>query len=661
MDENKPNTSSPMDVDCTNTGNPPVSTTSTENMPEDGRGDGETSKKCMKKDDSGISVEKIDDSDDTSSGEDVKPNDSDKIERGKGKGLAKLDVTKPEVIDESSPDSGHNDSDSLSNGNEARDSKRGHYSLVNDSDDDDDDGDQSEVVDKMMRKARRVDKDFLDTIFYKMDAKDSDDDDDEVDETEKKRKAEKEVEKEEEELKAKKPRHNWFLCPEILNRQYGTSNRFDNALFCVRCSGSVHAVERLELMYKMKKHDGCVNTLHFNHTGTRLASGSDDLNVVIWDWTVDTPVLVYDSGHRSNVFQAKFIPFSGDCHIVSCARDGQIRLAELSSTGICKGTRRLAQHRGSAHKLALNYDSPQTFLSCGDDALVYEVDLRESKPEKLVICKEDERKVSLYTIFINPGNPYEFALGGRDHFVRVYDKRKITETNPTLKKFCPHQLLSSEVRANVTCLVYNYNGSEILATYNDEDIYTFDSSHSDGADYTHRYQGHRNNATVKGVNYFGGKSEFIVSGSDCGNIYMWEHDSERVVNFFAGDEGGVVNCLEPHPNLPVLATSGLDDDVKIWVPSCETSPSLAGLKSIMQTNMKGREDDRHREPEAIDGQMLWYFMHHLRRTARRRVRWNPLEAEARQVMDESSSDENSENSDEDEDEDTPQTVQCNPS
>lgn len=41
-----------------------------------------------------------------------------------------------------------------------------------------------------------------------------------------------------------------------------------------------------------------------------------------------------------------------------------------------------------------------------------------------------------------------------------------------------------------------------------------------------------------------------------------------------------VNCLEPHPQIPVLATSGLDDDVKIWVPSCEQEPTLTGLRSV---------------------------------------------------------------------------------
>ena len=49
------------------------------------------------------------------------------------------------------------------------------------------------------------------------------------------------------------------------------------------------------------------------------------------------------------------MPYTGDCHIVSCARDGQIRLAELSSTGICKGTKKLAQHRGAAHKVGVDF------------------------------------------------------------------------------------------------------------------------------------------------------------------------------------------------------------------------------------------------------------------------------------------------------------------
>lgn len=35
-----------------------------------------------------------------------------------------------------------------------------------------------------------------------------------------------------------------------------------------------------------------------------------------------------------------------------CARDGQIRVAELSATQCCKNTKRVAQHKGAAHKVS---------------------------------------------------------------------------------------------------------------------------------------------------------------------------------------------------------------------------------------------------------------------------------------------------------------------
>ena len=39
--------------------------------------------------------------------------------------------------------------------------------------------------------------------------------------------------------------------------------------------------------------------------GTWLASGSDDLKVVVWDWVRRQPVLDFESGHKSNVFQVR--------------------------------------------------------------------------------------------------------------------------------------------------------------------------------------------------------------------------------------------------------------------------------------------------------------------------------------------------------------------
>lgn len=411
----------------------------------------------------------------------------------------------------------------------------------------------------------------------------------------------------------------WRAVPSICSREIGR----DAHQFVRRVCGARGLVQRLELQGKLERHAGCVNTLHFNPSGTRLASGSDDLRVIIWDWTVKRAELEFDSGHKSNVFQAKFLPHSGDSTLAMCARDGQIRVAELSATQRCKNTKRVAQHKGAAHKLALEPDSPCSFLSAGEDAVVFGIDLRLDRPaNKLVVVKEGDKKVGLYTIYVNPAKTHHFAVGGRDQYVRIYDQRKINESdnNGVLKKFCPSHLVSSESKTNITCLVYSHDGTELLASYNDEDIYLFDSNHSDGADYLRRYKGHRNNATVKGVNFYGPRSEFVVSGSDCGHIYLWDKYSARIVQFMEGDRGGVVNCLEPHPHLPGMATSGLDHDIKLWAPTAETPTALKGLKEVMKKNKRERDEDSVRHGDQYDTQLLWFLMRHMRNRRPQRAR-----------------------------------------
>ncbi len=84
---------------------------------------------------------------------------------------------------------------------------------------------------------------------------------------------------------------------------------------------------------------------------------------------------------------------------------------------------------------------------------------------------------------------------------------------------------------------------------------------------------------VKGVNFYGSNSDFIVSGSDCGKIFFWEKTTQQVVQMLKGNDHGIVNVLEPNPYFPILATSGLDDNIKIWAPLNESS-ELGDLTSV---------------------------------------------------------------------------------
>jgi hypothetical protein len=90
------------------------------------------------------------------------------------------------------------------------------------------------------------------------------------------------------------------------------------------------------------------------------------------------------------------------------------------------------------------------------------------------------------------------------------------------------------------------------------------------------YGGHVNHATfLKSVSFWGPRDEYIVAGSDSGHVWVWdatsgrldgvapEDRSCRVVNFLKADNH-TCNGVVPHPLAPVLASYGIDNDVKLW-------------------------------------------------------------------------------------------------
>jgi WD repeat-containing protein 42A len=70
-----------------------------------------------------------------------------------------------------------------------------------------------------------------------------------------------------------------------------------------------------------------VNTVGFNAGGDTLISGSDDQKVMLWDWDTGAVKMQFHSGHGDNVFQARFMPYTDDRTIVTCAADGQVHVS----------------------------------------------------------------------------------------------------------------------------------------------------------------------------------------------------------------------------------------------------------------------------------------------------------------------------------------------
>jgi len=101
--------------------------------------------------------------------------------------------------------------------------------------------------------------------------------------------------------------------------------------------------------------------------------------------------------------------------------------------------------------------------------------------------------------------------------------------------------------------------------------------------YKQKYNGHCNIQTVKSVSFFGPGAEYVVSGSDDGNIFIWEKITATLVNILHGDRH-VVNIMSGHPFDPVLATSGIENHVKLWHPTLSAPRDLSQSAIIFARN-----------------------------------------------------------------------------
>ncbi|KAJ6599030.1 WD40 repeat-like protein [Mycena vulgaris] len=328
-------------------------------------------------------------------------------------------------------------------------------------------------------------------------------------------------------------------------------------------------------------HSGCVNALSWARDGELLITGGDDRTVQIWrmDPTLlhDYPFVcrhVIQTGHLANIFNAKMLPHSSN--IATVAGDGQVRVPHLFLTAAEDGTVR--QHDLRTSHFVLNFElsglslsplTPFQLVVSGESPYGYLFDRRQAgrflleergmvengmthcvrrfgRPASSVDIQSTREHITGARISSQNGHevPISYSADG----VYLYSTRDQPEDQDSMASMSARLLSSKKDNDSARLLPLRGLGDDSSSTTDDDmDMDIDDNASEEGSEQdlfanleAHvsrdaysgvplimprtRFSGARNIETIKDVNFLGPDDEYVASGSDDGNFFVWRKD-----------------------------------------------------------------------------------------------------------------------------------------
>ncbi|KAM0837623.1 hypothetical protein ACQ4PT_061518 [Festuca glaucescens] len=239
--------------------------------------------------------------------------------------------------------------------------------------------------------------------------------------------------------------------------------------------------------------------------------------------------------------------------------------------------RKLDRHTGCVNTVGFNADG-DILISGSDDQ---KFDLRTNTATELFVCRNSLTKsgysshVHLNAITTDPRNPNLLAVGGSNPFARVYDIRKCKwdgSSDFAQPSDCLLSITSNGDRCvGITGLAFSHQ-SELLVSYNNENIYLFAKNGGLGPD-------PKPSAKIEGSK--GSKSTTSASGEavylPVPQIYVGHRNCETVKGVtFIG------------PNHEYVASGGIDNDVKLWTPSAIEQARVLNVEELKPRKRKAK-------------------------------------------------------------------------
>ncbi|XP_076464309.1 WD repeat-containing protein 26-like [Babylonia areolata] len=281
----------------------------------------------------------------------------------------------------------------------------------------------------------------------------------------------------------------------------------------------------------------------FSPDGTKLATGSKDGTLIVWDVDLDTHEIRISKSFENHSYGVAFIAWSPDStHVIACGPDD---CAELWIWNVITGELRQKVSQSPEDSLTSAAWQPDNrrFITGGTRGQFYMCDIDGT-------MQDSWEGVRVQCLVCAPDSSLVLAADTH-HRIRGYNFENMTDV-PILQE--EHPIMSFTV---------NDEGRLALLNVATQGVHLWDLK---DRVLVRKFQG-----VTQGYytifSCFGGlNQDFVASGSEDHKVYIWNCKRDMPVVMLEG-HSHTVNCVHWNPKLPSMLVSASDDGtVRVWGP-----------------------------------------------------------------------------------------------
>ncbi|OCH91973.1 WD40 repeat-like protein [Obba rivulosa] len=288
-------------------------------------------------------------------------------------------------------------------------------------------------------------------------------------------------------------------------------------------------------------HTGSVWSVAFSSDSRHVVSGSGDHTIRIWDVQTGQAAMDPLQGHKDSVY---FIAFSPNGrYIVSGSGDKTIRIWDAQTGQAVMGP--FEGHEDAVWTVAFSPDGRHVVSGSADRT----IRIWNAQTGQAVMKPFEGHKSHIFSVAFSPDGQ-RIASGSGDNTIRIWDVQTGQTVVGPLER---HKLW-------VNAVAFSPSGQHIVSCSDDETIWISDAQ--TGQAVIGPFTGHKNHVFFVA---FSPDGQRIVSGSGDETIRIWDaQTSQTVIGPLEGHHEGPVNSVAVSPDGQLVVSGSGDKTIRIW-------------------------------------------------------------------------------------------------